>query len=470
MKLGTKHSGVRIVPFVDFTGGLNHTLPPEALADNECVVLLNWEYDFSSGILKVRDGIGELASLGNNIDYLFYAKNLDILLVSSNKKLYKYNFDGTFTELGDLSGNKIPVFAEWENKVLVASGGSLQVTDGFSLSEVSGSPICDFVNVQYGRVVVSRQGSDYLYWSGIGDETNWNFEGTDSDALQLEVGYKDGGNILAVKMLSKDIIVFKDNRRVYRVVGTYPNWVVYQVSEDSGLLSRLAAVEVGNSIIFMDRAGVRSLNTVFEYGDVKVKDIGEKVNMWLRECDPASVRLWHVKPKGQVWIRIKDDEFVYVFHYNNGAWVAFKFPKKCTAVTWIKNTVYLALENTLYRMDNTLTDDDGKAIEARLITKRIHPNREFLLKRVKVFYQGISSGVMNLKINRFYKNLDLRPSGDIAYYDDDIAYYDDDPVCQQESNLVKFRCNHRIPYLQPEIVVESGSMKLLGLVLELVEI
>jgi len=63
MKLGTKHSGTRIVHFTDFSGGLNHTLPPEALAENECVVLLNWEYDFSSGVLKTRDGIKKLASL-----------------------------------------------------------------------------------------------------------------------------------------------------------------------------------------------------------------------------------------------------------------------------------------------------------------------------------------------------------------------------------------------------------------------
>jgi len=470
MKLGTKHNGTRIVHFTDFSGGLNHTLPPEALAENECVVLLNWEYDFSSGVLKTRDGTKKLASLGSNIDQLFYAKNLDLLLVSSGTKLYKYNFDGTFTELGNLSGDKIPVFVEWGNKVLIASGGNLQSTNGSALTTIDTSPVCDYVNVQYGRVIVSKQGDDYLYWSGIGDETNWNFEGTDSDAIKLEVGYKDGGNIIAVKMLSKDVIVFKDNRRIYRVVGVYPNWAVYQVSEDSGLLSRLAAVEVGNLIIFMDRGGMRSLNTVFEYGDIKVRDIGEKVNRWLKEFTPEAVRIWHVKPKGQAWVRIKNSEFVYVFHYYNGAWTAFKFPKKCCAVTWIENTVYLALENELYRMDSTLTDDDGEDIQARLITKRIHPSRQFLLKKGKMFYQGISLGTMNLKINKLNKNLDLMPSGDIAYYDDDIAYYDDDPVCQQESSLVQFKCNHRIPYLQPELTVQSGSIKLLGLILEVVEV
>ena len=121
-------------------------------------------------------------------------------------------------------------------------------------------------------------------------------------------------------------------------------------------------------------------------------------------------------------------------------------------------------------MDSTLTDDDGEDIQARLITRRIHPSRQFLLKRGKVFYQGISAGVMNLKINKLYKNLDLIQSGDIAYYDDDIAYYDDDPVVQQESSLVQFKCNHRIPYLQPELMVQSGSMKLLGLILEVVEV
>ena len=471
MRIGSKHSRAKVIQFTDFSGGLNYAVPSEALANNECVMLLNWEYDFSSGVLKTRDGLEKLGSLTDSIDQLYYAKNLGVLLVSAGGKVYKYNNDGTFTELGALSGSEIPVFVEWAEKVLIASGGYLQVTNGNSFTTIDTSPLCDYVNVQYGRVIISKQGDDYLYWSGIGDETNWNFAGTDSDALKLEVGYKDGGNIVAVKMLSKDVVVFKDNKRIYRVVGAYPDWAVYEVSRDNGALSKFAVAEVGNSIAFIDESGIRSLDTVLEYGDIKVRDVGEKINVWLRRnLVPSQIRLWHVKPKGQVWVKSQDNNFIYVFHYANKAWTVFQFPQSCSAVAYSDDTIYVALGTDLYKMSNTVLTDDGADIQARLITKKIHPNRQFLLKRGKFFYQGLSTGTANLKINKLYKNLDISQSGDVAYLDSDIAYSDDDPVVQETSSLVEFRCNHRIPYLQPEITVISGNMKLLGLILEVVEV
>jgi len=471
MRIGSKHSGVKVIQFTDFSGGINYAVPPEALANNECVTLLNWEYDFSSGVLKTRDGLKKISSLTDEINQLFYAKNLQILLASAGNKLYKYNNDGTFTEIGNLSGSEIPVFAEWSNKVLIASGGKLQSYDGSDLITIVDSPLCDYVNVQYGRVIVSKQGEDYLYWSGIGDETNWNFSGTDADALQLEVGYKDGGNIVAVKMLSKDVVVFKDNKRIYRVVGAYPNWTIYEISRDNGALSKFAVAEVGNSIAFIDESGIRSLDTVLEYGDIKVRDVGEKINIWLiRNLIPSQIRVWHVKPKGQIWVKLQDDKFIYVFHYANKAWTVFQFPQGCSAVVYDDTTIYVALGTNLYKMSNTVLTDDGADIQAKLITKKIHPNRQFLLKRGKIFYQGLSTGTANLKINKLYKNLDISQSGDVAYLDSDIAYSDDAPVVQETSSLVEFRCNHRIPYLQPEITIISGNIKLLGLILEVVEV
>ena len=470
MKLASKHSGVRLLQLSDFTGGINLAVPPEALAPNECQSLVNFEYDYVTGILKTRDGLEKLASLNTEIDQLYYAKNLDVLLVSSAGKLYKFNNDNTFTLLGSLSGTKIPIFTEFGNKVLIASGGNLQSYDGISLTTITTSPLCDYVNVQYGRVILSKEGQDYLYFSGVGDETNWNFSGTDADALMLQVGYKDGGNILAVKMLNKDIIVFKDNNRIYRVVGAYPGWAVYEITRKAGTLSRLSATEVGNNIAFVDWDGVKSLDTVIEYGDVKVAGLGEKINVWLKKnLNVPQIRIWHIFKKAQVWVKGQNDKVIYVFHLGSKAWSLFQFYKNVNAVAEKNNDIYVACENDLCKLSN-IPLDAGQNIQCMLITKRIQPLREFLLKGGKVFYEGLLVGNAVLEVNRLNVNLDFTTTDDIAFLDNDIAYSDSDPVYVQRENVLKFRCNHRMPYFEAKVYVMSGALKLYSLNFEIAEV
>ena len=472
MKLSSKHANIRTLSFVDLTGGVNFSVPPEALKDNEVQTIVNWEFDPASSILKTRDGTEKVAEASADIETLYYAKNLGLLLVVFDGKLYKLQVDNSFAEIGSLNGTKIPIFAEWEEKVLLASGAKLQETDGVSLSEITDSPQCDFVTTQHGRVVVSQEGDDYVYWSGVGDETNWNFAGGDQDALRLRVGYKDGGNIVSLRSLSKDLVVFKDNRRVYRIVGAYPDWLVLEISRDAGTVARLASLEVGNSVVFVDEIGIRSLDTVMEYGDIKVKDVGYKINTWIKDnLSPSTVRLWHVRPKGQVWFKSQDDKFVYVFHYNHRAWTIFSFPEPVGAVAYTDNNeVYLAFGNKLCRFNQNLTTDIETSIEARVVFSRKLPFREFLLKRGRLVYQGIKSGNATVEVGRLSKQISLIGSGDIAYYDYDIAYNDTDPVVAINRDEVSFTCNYRLPFLEPKLTVVSGGMRFLGLIFETAEV
>lgn len=471
MRLSSKHGRILSFAYTDFTGGVNFAVPPEALSSNEAQMILNWEFDPASGVLKTRDGLEKLVTASAQIDALFYANNLGLLLVVAGGTLYKLDTGNVLTAIGNLSGTEIPVFAEWENGVLIASGENLQFTDGLTITTITSSPLCDYVTTQYGRVVVSKKGDDYLYWSGVGDETNWDFTGTLGDALRLEVGYKDGGNIVSVRAISRDLVVFKDNKRIYRVVGVPGSWSVYEITRDSGAVARMATLEVGNSVVFVDETGIRSLDTVVEYGDIKVRDIGDKINVWIRKnLDFSAVYLWHVRPKGQIWFRSQLDEFVYIFHYNQKAWTVFRFPGTVTAVAHGATDVYVALGTDLYCMDSKIFTDDGIDIEARIILSRKLPSRKFLLKLGRMIYEGVASGSASLKVGKLTKPLGLIPSGDIAYFDSDIAYSDTDPVVAVNRNEVVFRANYRLPYLEPEITVVSGSMKLLGLIFEVAEV
>ncbi len=467
MRISSKHPATKTIQFVDFSGGLNLAVPPEVIANNECVALYNFEFEPSSGVLKTREGLEKLGELANSIDSMYYGRNIQQLLVMSDNQLYKYS-TGTFTLIGSLSGTKTPIYCEWENKVLIASGGALQSYDGTTLTTISGAPNSDYVNVQYGRVIVSQEGSDYLYWSGVGDETQWDF--TSNKALMLEVGYKDGGNIIAVQMLSRDIVVFKDNGRIYRVVGPYPDWVVYEVANKVSGLSRLSTTSIGDYLVFLDSDGVKTLQTVMEYGDLRATSIGDKINKWIvKNTMKDYARLWHSKRKGQVWIRAQDDKFVYVYHYLLNAWTIFYFKDQCNALAEDAYNLYVALGNILYKMNDLIHTDNGESIQSRLITKRLFSNFPFLVKKIKFAYEGLEDGSVNIQINNYYRNITIQKGGDIAYSDNDIAYLDNDPVVFYNRHESQKRTNFRTPYLQPEIVV-IGAIRFLGLIIEIVEV
>ena len=61
----------------------------------------------------------------------------------------------------------------------------------------------------------------------------------DSSAKFLEVGYKDGGKLFGMINLSSDVLLVKDNRRLYRLNGEYPNWSLNEVSRNVEVRSRL---------------------------------------------------------------------------------------------------------------------------------------------------------------------------------------------------------------------------------------
>ena len=121
--------------------------------------------------------------------------------------------------------------------------------------------------IQNGRLCVP-QGSS-LYFSGIGDFYNWAW-GTDLDALFVEIGYKDGGKIIYAVLVLDSIIVFKDNGNIYRLAGSYPNWIITKLGEVDKITSR--AITYGSSIIFGASSGVKKISATEYYGDFFLSD------------------------------------------------------------------------------------------------------------------------------------------------------------------------------------------------------
>jgi hypothetical protein len=219
----------------------------------------------------------------------------------------------------------IPALAEevWEDGLLIASGGKLQYYNGTTLVTLSDSPdACTSVYTRAGRVVVTT--ANEVRYSGVGDETNWSEDSGDySASVWVEAGYKDGGKFVGMASLSQDMLIFKDNRRVYRLSGEYPDWSIVEVSRNVECLGRTGFVSIANTVIVLGKNEVQAMQPTSDYGDVKPEGIGAKVTKELSKLTSSS-RVRFVPPLSQVWF-IGSQGNVLVLDTNHNAWFKRKF-------------------------------------------------------------------------------------------------------------------------------------------------
>ena len=474
MRLSTKHKNQKTVLYADFSGGLNISTPPDMLRLNELQKADNVEYDPRSALLKTRAGLEKLGtpSVGSSITKAFYAYGMRKLFLAVGTKLYAYDFNSSSLDLiGDLAGTRIPAFAEWEDDILIASGSYLQHYDGSILTTVTDSPLCDFVFVKHGRAGITIAGSDYMSFSGIGDYANWNFGGTDADAQQIEIGYKEGGDIVGVRPFFDDLIVFKDNKRTYRLVGWYPDWEVQEITRGHGAVNKEASQIIGSSLVFIDTDGIVALAPTVEYGDFAFKQVGDKIDSYFSmNLDVSGARVFHVPARGQVWCRPNTGNDCYVLHYLNGAWTRFRFDAPITSALSCPYGTIICKGDSFYRMSDFVYDDDGTAIQSMIVFPRKSGAREILLKHVSLLYQGYGQGTLTLTIGHFTKNIAIQYEDDIAYSDTDIVSEDTDPLV--ESDMVRYtaRTNKRLSYIEPKISCSSGRMGIIALTLEVADV
>lgn len=471
MKVSSKHKQ-KTVLFADFSGGLNISVPPDMLKLNELQKADNFEFDTRSGILKTRAGLSLVHTEQNPIISLFYAYGLHKVFYKCGNKLHAYDFSsGQSEELGDLSGSRDPVFAEWDDDLLIASGGYLQVYDGSSLNTINNSPLCDFCFVKNGRVGLSLAGSDYLSFSGIGDYTNWNFAGTDADAQQIEVGYKEGGKLVGIRPFFDDLIIFKDNRRTYRLSGWYPDWEVNEVTRGHGAVNKDASAIIGSSIVFIDADGVVALTPTVEYGDFAFKQVGDKINnFFAANLDYNSSKIFHVPAKGQIWCKPNTSNIVYVLHYLTGAWTRFIFNDDINGALSCPYGSLVAINNKLYKFDDYRDDDDGTPINSVVVLPRKSGARELLLKYLSLIYQAYGQGNMVLTIGSYSRTIAVAQGDDIAYSDIDIISEDTDPLILTTHVRFNERTNRRLDYLEPKITCNGCRIGLIALTTEIADV
>jgi len=393
---------INILSCSDFTGGINTAVPPQQLQENEYQVIQNFEYDFNR--LVTRGGLSApLVTYDKEILSVFYNNGLNQFLVClSDGSIWEENLDTLHNKVGTLTGNRKPNYCRFDGKVFIASGGKLQYYDPskHTVTTVNSSKNCDYVWEDRSRLVTCCMGDDNIYYSAVGNpyEDGWT-EDTDSDSSSkwLEIGYKDDGDILKVLPIGGDIAVFKSNGKVYDVNGFYTSWNVALAGDNSDVLTADGIVQVQSTIAFCTNKGLRTLETVQNYGNFTINEIGRKFNRGIQK-DVASPRLYNLVRKRQLIIQPdtkKNTGDVYCLQYDMGAAVKFSFPLDVKDMADTQDGVIIAGGKSLYRWAERYTTDNGTPIAQKLVTRQLSSSTSIITRKFDVAVTG--SGTLHLK-------------------------------------------------------------------------
>ena len=407
--------------FSDFSGGMNTAQPPEQIADNEAELIMNYEYDYNR--LRTRGGTSApLVSVDDNIKSFYYdAATEAYLLFGAGTDKVKGNIYLAYigepaTLVGQLTGSERPVCCKFDGCIYIASGDKLQYFDYEQLFTVESSKLCDNVFERFGRLVTTHRGDDNLYYSATGDAKSkdaWtDVSNDDSSSKWLEVGYKDDGDIITCKPMANDLLVFKTNGRIYSVSGEYPAWNVSQVGEKSYAEDIQKSIEiVGDSVAFITRNGIRSVDTVQTYGNFTMNEIGYKFNKSLT-ANISNPMCWNVVSKRQLIIRpsSSNKKLLFIYQYNMMAGYELEFPFDIEDMAETSNGIIILSGNALYRWSFEYSTDNGQPIKTKLVTRRLTTAVAFYTRKYDIQIEGDVSGVVNLTAGKqSWKHLLKRP-------------------------------------------------------------
>lgn len=407
--------------FSDFSGGMNTAQPPEQIADNEAELIMNYEYDYNR--LRTRGGTSApLVSVDDSIKSFYYDVATEAYLLFSagtdkaKGNIYLAYIGEPATLVGQLTGNERPVCCKFDGCIYIASGDKLQYFDYEQLFTVESSKLCDNVFERFGRLVTTHRGDDNLYYSAIGDaksEDAWKEDSNvDSSSKWLEVGYKDDGDIITCKPMANDLLVFKTNGRIYSVSGEYPAWNVSQVGEKSYAEDIQKSIEiVGDSVAFITRNGIRSVDTVQTYGNFTMNEIGYKFNKSLT-ANISNPMCWNAVSKRQLIIRpsSSNKKLLFIYQYNMMAGYELEFPFDIDDMAETSNGIIILSGNALYRWSFEYSTDNGQPIKTKLVTRRLTTAVAFYTRKYDIQIEGDVNGVVNLTAGKqSWKHLLKKP-------------------------------------------------------------
>ena len=402
MKRSNKHSPQRIT-FANLTGGIDISHAPEQLGDTDMQVCKNFIYERDSKRLSGRGGLSSpFYRFASDIVASWYDVDMNVLFfVCEDKSIHSVVSGQNTQNLGNLTGDSIPMFAKFQDKVWIASGGLLQYyayDDG--LYTVTSSPTCDIVFQRFSRLAVGLTGSDRITFSAVGDGTSWenitdSSQGAvDSSAAWLDVGYGDSGDILSIIPLSTDLLFIKSNGMIYQLTGDAlpETWTVTRLATDTDPIGKDTAKSIGQSVIYLSRRGLKTLATTMDYGNIATSDIGDKFN-GLLTSNMWEPQIFNLRRHSMLMIRPTQDKSYWVaYNYLLGAATEIDFAIPINSITETVDEAYVCSGADVMKWDEQYLNDNGTPIHYEMKPRDVISTEEMLVKSVDTKFSSDHAG------------------------------------------------------------------------------
>lgn len=395
-------------------GGLNLSVHPSDIGDNELSTAYNVVYEPSSGVMRTRDGITAVGlPLADPITvlYPFTRKEGESWLIAvSGKKLWRMSVpqktlvtkdgerlvdkdgnvlvsnDGSteplhWIEIGPVETRR-PSMISFNGKLLVADGSTSGILswDGTTLSRIAKSPQATALYTIKNRVVANsaKDGElDAVWMSKTEDETGWDATSS-GGALGLRAGYGDGMVVNGFSSISSLLLVSKTATVDGKVTakqfhgietggGDASQWSAREVSTNNAAIGPNALVSWGQNALYIDSEGVESMVPVNAYGDVQNDPVvGAKINSVVAPLvsgtDSATATILH----RQSAIIFLFDESPRIFLYSTllRQFTEVEYPEGITSASDYGEATYLGGESgQLYILNGTARDINGDTHE-----------------------------------------------------------------------------------------------------------
>lgn len=464
MKISAKHEQ-SVVDYTDFSGGLNFTVSPDAIAMNQFSLAENVEYGALDGSLSKVAGLVPIIETTEDIN-TFYPIGFREMIFISGGNIYKTNFH-KHTLLGNTTGKSRPVITSFGDAVYIASGEEIQKYKNGELSTIEHSPRAEYIFAQENRLVAVHSESRRMSFSGVLDASDWKEDDEKENAAKwIDIGDNDAGTIVAVGRLFQDLIVFTSTNKAFRLTGTYPNWQQLPLAKDAYATNFYSIVSARNSLFFLGDMGFQAIQSTQMYGDMETVNVGKLINNFLTlNIQPETCSMWSLPTKWQIWIQPQESGVIYIFNTATGAFTTRRMKGYVSHAQEYNGTVYVSRGHKIYEVRDDISTDDGEDVKSIVKLKEIKGMDRVVLKRIMMDLYSREVGDATLTIGNLSIPLSKGTNDDIVALDDDIVALDDDSIAGDEYIELKKRCNYKLAKVAPVITIAKGalSVRRLGL-------
>lgn len=313
-----------------FSGGINTSVPPEHLQDNEAQDILNMEFDSEDHIVS-RAGTTVFHSLSPTLTYpdrftsLHYYENdsgtVKIVYTTGSKI---YSAPNTGTSATDITGAlTLPSdnFWMWRNYGGLAIGVN-KATTGDNPVKYNGTgnaaalggtpPKAKYIEIWNNRVwLVSATSPSTIVGSALGNPEDYTTAGA-AGTVTIDISKNDGDKITGLVEFRKSLFIFKRTKIYVLTTVATPNtdptnFAIDIYSENIGCVAPYSIKPVLDDVLFLSDSGVASLAAAQVVGDLKTALISRNVkelSTFLRTTQDISAQV--LDDVNQYWLMLPE--------------------------------------------------------------------------------------------------------------------------------------------------------------------